>query len=123
MTILPKNVIIGSMKVTGGSQYKKYGKSHYQRNKSKYIDGAKARQKRNMAYIWEIKVKSKCVDCGISNPIVLDFDHTNGDKDKSVAYATWFGWSLEKIDKEISKCQVRCSNCHRIRHWKLKMQD
>ena len=25
------------------------------------------------------------------------------------------GWSREKVDEEIKKCDIVCSNCHRIR--------
>jgi hypothetical protein len=30
------------------------------------------------------------------------------------------GYSWEKIEAEISKCEVRCANCHRKRHAKLR---
>ena len=57
-----------------------------------------------------------CVDCGNKDPRVLEFDHRNPEEKKfGVAYMVRneFGW--ETIMKEIQKCDVRCSNCHRIR--------
>lgn len=53
-----------------------------------------------------------CVDCGESDPVVLDFDHVSGEKVASIANlvnrASW-----ERIMSEIEKCEVRCANCHR----------
>ena len=51
--------------------------------------------------------------CGNSNPIVLDFHHL---RDKILVFGSMgsCGWSIEKILKEIDKCIVLCSNCHRL---------
>jgi hypothetical protein len=57
-----------------------------------------------------------CIDCGNNNPVVLDFDHRdNVDKLKSISELTGKRHSWGKIETEIDKCDVRCSNCHRIR--------
>lgn len=58
-----------------------------------------------------------CADCGVKYPFyVMDFDHRPGsDKINDVALMTRSNWSLEKIKKEIEKCEVVCANCHRIR--------
>jgi hypothetical protein len=68
-----------------------------------------------------------CVDCGESNPIVLDFDHDNENNkiyDISEMRDGKHG-NIEAILEEIKKCSVRCANCHRIRHslnsWKIKV--
>lgn len=57
--------------------------------------------------------KHPCVDCGEDNIIVLDFDH----RDPADKHFTIGGGSTarkpESIKKEIQKCDVRCSNCHR----------
>jgi len=53
-----------------------------------------------------------CVDCGESNPILLEYDHVRGKKKDSIARLTSQGYSLGRIKKEISKCEVRCANCH-----------
>lgn len=54
-----------------------------------------------------------CVDCGESDPIVLDFDHVRGEKLSDVSRLANLGSRLWKIIKEIEKCEVRCANCHR----------
>ena len=59
-----------------------------------------------------------CMDCGQTFPTVcMDFDHRNPE-DKSFAIAAGKGnRSLESLIAEIDKCDVVCSNCHRIRTW------
>jgi hypothetical protein len=56
-----------------------------------------------------------CIDCGESDPIVLEFDHREGEK-KLAAVSTLMTQmkaSLKTIKAEIVKCDVRCANCHR----------
>src|SRR5712691_7919047 len=53
-----------------------------------------------------------CVDCGISDIIVLEFDH-RGEKVADVATYADGGRSWERVLVEIRKCDVRCANCHR----------
>jgi len=62
----------------------------------------------------EIKEKAGCKDCGETNHIVLDFDHLSNKK-YNVSRMIHDGFSWAAIKKEISKCEVVCSNCHRIR--------
>lgn len=62
----------------------------------------------------EIKEASGCVDCGIKNHIVLDFDHLK-DKKYNVSRMIHDRFSWAAIKKEIAKCEVVCANCHRIR--------
>jgi len=71
----------------------------------------KSRQKTSQ-YIWDYLVTHPCVDCGENDPIVLEFDHTSGDKLFSIAHGK-YTQTLVRIIKEIDKCVVRCANCHR----------
>ena len=62
------------------------------------------------------KMKTGCVDCGFrDHPVALEFDHVNGNKERNVCQAK----SLEAAMKEAEKCEIRCANCHRIRHSKM----
>jgi hypothetical protein len=55
-----------------------------------------------------------CMDCGNSFPTeCMDFDHVRGEK--LAAIATMPRRNPEKIWIEIQKCELVCSNCHRIR--------
>lgn len=57
-----------------------------------------------------------CHDCNHSyHPNVYDFHHT----DPSTKEMTWTKMRLlseDKMQAELSKCIMLCSNCHRIRH-------
>ena len=93
-------------------------KRHYEKNKQKikersFLRNEKQRDK-NKRYVNEIKSKSECVDCGENNPLVLDFDHVKGDKVMAVSDMIGSAYSLAAIQREIEKCEVRCSNCHRV---------
>ena len=71
----------------------------------------KQEYKRKLA---EIKEASGCVDCGIGNHIILDFDHLR-DKKYNISRMIHDGFPWAAIKKEIAKCEVVCANCHRIR--------
>ena len=53
-----------------------------------------------------------CVDCGESDIVVLEFDHL-GNKEIGISVAIRSGWRIARLQKEISKCRVRCANCHK----------
>jgi transposase-like protein len=67
---------------------------------------------RNFAHLYAVLLRSPCVDCGESDPLVLEFDHLR-DKRNAVTRLAWHGCSLATIDAEIAKCEIRCANCHR----------
>ena len=94
---------------------KKVKKRSYKRNKTQ-------RQK-NKEYIDTVKSISACVDCGESNPLVLDFDHVKGIKIACISNMVRGSYCLETIQAEIDKCEVRCANCHRIITNKRKKND
>lgn len=82
--------------------------THYS---GKYMRNKKAQQ------VYNIKQNSQCLHCGYSKIECLDFHHPNDNKkdgigsmirDKKV--------SLIQLEKEIAKCIILCSNCHRILH-------
>lgn len=74
---------------------------------------------RNSCFIYNYLLEHPCVDCGESNPIVLEFDHDkNNKKEKDISRLISSKCSLDKIVKEIEKCSVRCANCHRIKTMK-----
>jgi 5-methylcytosine-specific restriction endonuclease McrA len=91
----------------------------FQRNKpARYKSRTKMRNKykiRNRDYTAEFLSRHPCVDCGESDPIVLEFDHVRGDKKYDVSFIVVQGMSIAKLEEEIAKCEVVCANCHRRR--------
>lgn len=70
------------------------------------------------AFIDPIKLVSGCVDCGFkAHPAALDFDHLPGHV-KSFNLGSVndiLRRPRSEVLAEIAKCEVVCSNCHRIR--------
>jgi len=89
-------------------------KEHYEKNKKQIFSQVNLQKKKY--YEWFISLKDKpCVDCGVKFPhYVMDFDHVKN-KEFTLSNARQGRYSKEKILKEIDKCELVCSNCHRIR--------
>ena len=85
----------------------------YYANPQVQRDLTKATIKRNREHAWSWLLAHPCVDCGEGDPVVLDFDHVRGEKDRAVSLMVRNGVSIEKLQAEIDKCDVRCANCHR----------
>ena len=81
-----------------------------------------AKQKAHLyKYIREYKERYPCADCKVAYPYyVMDFDHVRGKKHANVMELVPT-LSKKKIDEEIAKCEIVCSNCHRIRTHMRKM--
>ncbi len=63
------------------------------------------------------------MDCGETNPLVLDFDHVIGEKIMNISDMSRTSYSRETLMNEIDKCEVRCANCHRIVTDKRRRQN
>jgi hypothetical protein len=86
--------------------------------RSEFFESPKERRGFLINKMREIKEQTPCKDCGLNYPhYVLDFDHVNGEKIGCLSDLCSHGFSWDKIQAEIDKCEVVCSNCHRTRHW------
>ena len=56
-----------------------------------------------------------CVDCGETDLRVLDFDHRDRADKRGEVSRLVFSVSWARLEQEIARCDVRCSNCHRRR--------
>lgn len=67
----------------------------------------------------DYKKTLQCEHCGNNDHRVFDFHHRDKSKKEGTVseMATCGRNSIETIKKEIDKCNVLCSNCHRILHY------
>ena len=99
----------------------------YKNKEDLYANQAKIRQ-RNFDNLVQYLSDRSCTDCGISDSRVLEFDHLPEfnkifDISRAISGSTR---SWNSILNEISKCEVVCANCHRIRtmargNWKRSL--
>lgn len=84
-------------------------------NKCRGVRNAGSPRVRRVRQAIEDLKKAPCSDCGRTFPTVcMDFDHVRGEKKFNIASAV--NWRrLEDILEEVAKCDLVCSNCHRIR--------
>jgi hypothetical protein len=94
-----------------------YKKAHYAANKARYFANASAwtrgRAQHRVSWLIEYFAAHPCVDCGETDPVVLQFDHLR-DKQFDIG-AGLIDKNWEVVLAEIDKCEVRCANCHRRR--------
>ena len=58
----------------------------------------------------------KCSNCGYNKNIAaLEFHHLDS-RNKDPSFNKMKFWNFDKIKKELDKCDLVCSNCHREKH-------
>ena len=94
-----------------------YKQEHYRANKQRYIAAARQRNKALLEerthFLVDFLREHPCVDCGESDPVVLEFDHLRDKKfgiSNGIRNNNW-----QDVLDEIAKCEVVCANCHRRR--------
>lgn len=98
---------------------KKTSNKYYEKNKVKHKRVCAIRRDRirleSQQYLFSYLSTHVCVDCGECDIRCLEFDHVRGKKITNISTMVKDGFSIEKIKQEITKCEVRCANCHRKR--------
>lgn len=108
---------------------KKYRKVYARKNFAKIAAWRKIYRKKNhfkcrkqankdalvrKGFLWGLK-HNPCFDCDKEYPApIMDFDHINTRSKYNVSSDL----SAKNLIKEVSKCQLVCANCHRVRTWK-----
>lgn len=89
--------------------------ARYARNPASYLDS----NKRTQAYLKTVLNRMKsgpCMDCGRTyQPYVMDFDHRDPSTKVCKVSSLVYSGSEQMVLDEIAKCDLVCSNCHRIR--------
>lgn len=90
---------------------------YYNANKGEHIKNIvernKEHRKKILQFVYDYLKSHPCVDCGEKDPRVLEFDHVRDVKDMAISSMLRNNHSIERIQSEIVKCDVRCANCHR----------
>lgn len=106
-------------------QAKKYNERAKSKDPEAWRKKSRDRQRseRKRAYdVLDVLKSVPCADCGLRfHPICMDFDHRDPTKKKmTIARAVGQKVDIVKILEEVKKCDVVCSNCHRLRAHKLR---
>lgn len=105
---------IDGLQVSCKSCMSLYAKARYERIKPRRRAQNEAWRVRSLERFKEYKQTLSCVDCGVTDWRVLEFDHLDNDKIGNVSDLV-SKWSWTRLKLEIDKCDPVCANCHRIR--------
>ncbi len=96
----------------------------YHRNKCNVCYAGMKKDRRQSIFEWfkAIKKNSSCAQCGNNDFRVIEFHHSDGNKEFNVSEGVMKGLSRERILAEIAKCTPLCANCHRILHYEEKIR-
>ncbi len=105
---------------------KEYHREWYLKNRKKRLkqinDFRNKKRKRYYNKIVEYLKNHPCVDCKNTDIRVLEFDHLKDKVDCVMKMVKDLKpWII--IEKEISKCEIRCANCHKIKTYKNSFRD
>ena len=89
--------------------------------KAKVLERTQIKRNHIVQYVQEYKQSRGCADCKENYPYwMLEFDHL-GDKDFNISGYRQITASLERVKREIAKCEVVCANCHRNRTYNRQL--
>ncbi len=94
-------------------------RQYYSENKElhkKNIGINKAKYKAKLRTEIDILKSKGCHFCSEKEPVCMDFHHINPDKKEYLVSRLIGMVSKRKLKKEIDKCIIVCSNCHRKLH-------
>lgn len=84
----------------------------------------KAKVAKTYKQVCDYKLGKGCIDCGYNkHPEALDFDHLpQYEKKYGISGLARSNATPETLWAEIAKCEVRCTNCHRIMTYNRRME-
>jgi len=91
-----------------------------ERNPEEHKRRRKQHKIKRQLMLEEYQAERGCVICGNNDIRCLVFHHRNPDKKSfGISAAMAKGYGMNKIWKEIEKCDVVCRNCHAILHYAI----
>jgi hypothetical protein len=107
------------MPIKDPEKRREYRRKWYSKNKDSEKKHVFRRKKEILLWFENYKNNLPCDICKENHPATLDFHHKEKNtKEFGINVLVHQGYSLEKIKRELEKCQVLCSNCHRKIHYK-----
>jgi hypothetical protein len=104
--------------------WKEIRKESYEKNKSVTLKRNKKNIAKTREWYHEYKSTLKCSKCSENHPACLEFHHRDSStKDQEVSIMLRGTISKENLMKEIEKCDVLCSNCHKKHHYNERMNN
>jgi hypothetical protein len=98
---------------------KAYNVEYYKRTKHIHNPSRHVRREfmREQAKTYVRKLKSApCTDCNNTyHFMAMDFDHVQDNKVRDIADMVRHGATIKTLAEEISKCELVCAVCHRLR--------
>jgi len=95
-------------------------RKYYLKNKKKYATYRKSKLMKLKQQVNELK-NVPCADCHQRFPhYVMDFDHKDRKSKVDTISSMVRHRKSEAVLEEIKKCEIVCSNCHRIRFYEGK---
>lgn len=102
------------------NQYKREWNHRHRQERYEYKRSFVANRKMKLL----LMLGGECKSCGIKatkeNIAIFDFHHRNPDeKEFNLGQNTIGNIAFERVKKEAKKCDILCSNCHRLYHFKM----
>lgn len=96
----------------------RYRKEWYEKNKVRRKQQVIDRRKEIWNWYSNYKLTLKCSICGETHPACIEHHHLDAsEKEQNIGEMAAQGHSIDSISKEIEKCIILCSNCHRKLHY------
>lgn len=74
-------------------------------------------------YVDEYLATHNCVDCNEDDIRVLEFDHIDPNTKIGNIALCVRSMGIDRLKQEIEKCEIRCANCHSIKHYKDRRKE
>jgi len=115
----------GSMPFKDADKRRQYQKDYHERwyrdNGDKRRKQVRERRRKTRDWLADVKKQGECSVCGLSGQIAhwaLEYHHRHGEeKIASISYLVGNGYGRQTIEDEMAKCDLICSNCHRMEHY------
>lgn len=98
-------------------------RKYYKKNKQKFFGYNKKSKTKRRAQVSDMRSKLGCSNCPETHVACLDFHHTDPTKKEGGVGKILDKGNRKKLEEEIKKCIVLCSNCHRKHHYNLALKE